>query len=65
MSALFKQAIEEVASEFGLSSLEDVKNIDERSVIQKIISYEESKELTDRRLNKVLSSGMSFEKNTL
>ncbi len=65
MSALFKRAIEEVAMEFGLSSLEDVKNVDERSVIQKIISYEDSKEFTDRRLSKVLSSGMSFEKNTL
>jgi peptidoglycan endopeptidase LytF len=65
MNTLFRQAIEEVATEFGLTTLEDVKNIDERAVIQKIISYEDTKALTDRRLNKVLSSGMSFEKNTL
>ena len=65
MGELFKQAIEEVATEFGFTALEDIKNIDERAVIQKIISYEDSKDLTDRRLNKVLSSGMSFEKNTL
>ncbi|MCU0392134.1 MAG: hypothetical protein MUE81_13525 [Thermoflexibacter sp.] len=65
MSALFKNAIEEVANELGLNSLDDIKNIDERSVIQKMISYEDTKALTDRRLNRVLSSGMSFDKNTL
>ncbi|TAH20975.1 MAG: hypothetical protein EAZ08_04505 [Cytophagales bacterium] len=65
MGVLFKRAIEEVASEFGLTALDDVKNIDERAVIQKIVSFEETKVLTDRRLAKVLSSGMSFEKNTL
>lgn len=65
MGLLFKRAIEEVASELGLTSLDDIKNIDERTVIQKMISYEDTKALTDRRLTKVLSSGMSFEKNTL
>jgi hypothetical protein len=65
MTEIFKKAIEEVANEFGFTALEDIKGIDERAVIQKMISYEDTKALTDRRLNKVLSSGMSFEKNTL
>jgi len=65
MGTLFKQAIEEVAAEFGFTALDDVKSIDERAVIQKIIGYEDTKALTDRRLTKVLNSGMSFEKNTL
>jgi hypothetical protein len=65
MSALFKQAIEEVAGELGMTSIDDVKNIDERVVIEKIISFEDTKSITDRRLDKVLNSGMSFEKNTM
>lgn len=65
MSALFTQAIEEVASALGMTSIDDVKGIDERVVIEKIISFEDTKSITDRRLGKVLNSGMSFEKNTL